>query len=74
MCLGGFRRPLFVAGPSYIEGVYESFKEDIVGRKSHVSNLFPDDVFISRDKSKIPKEEARKFLDKAFMWMSTLGS
>ena len=51
---------------AYIEGVYESFKEDMVGRKSHVSTPFPEDVFISRDKSKIPKEEARKFLDKGY--------
>ena len=51
---------------AYIEEVYESFKEDMVGRKSHVSTPFPDGVFISRGKSSIPKEEARKFLDNGY--------
>ena len=51
---------------AYIEGVYESFKDDMEGMKSHVSTPFPDSVFISRDKSKIPKEEAKIYLDKGY--------
>ena len=40
---------------TYIEGVYESFKDDLTGMKSHVSTPFPDNIFISRDKSKLPR-------------------
>ena len=51
---------------AYIEGVSESFKDDLKGMKSHVSTPFPDNIFISRDKSKIPKDEAKVYLDKGY--------